>query len=169
MDQSKYVNGVTGIYQRLSDRVMQGCLVGAPTTASSQVTGTGASDFNADITAGLVLVDGTKKEFAVQADFDVASAAAALMTAGQSIVYSIIALKNPVAGTISMVSLPGAAATTGSQVALTDAEITALYAVGTQWIRIANVTVNRTADTIITQSADNTVRPTSLPPSLLKN
>lgn len=146
-------------------RIVYGMVPATPTNASTQATGTGASDYNVDFKAvatgspaGLILVDGKAKQFAAQADFDVASSAAQQMASGQSRIYTIIAFLNHHDREIYLKSCPGAAATTGSQVALTDAEIDALLAPGTVWMRICDVTVNRTADTTVTQTYDTTVR-----------
>jgi len=154
------VGGVGVESQIFQNRVIEGMLVGVPTTPSSQVTGAGAYDFNADIATGLLAVDGTVKEYAVQADYDVGSGAAAILIVGQSVVYSIIAYKSKGDGVVYMKSVQGVVATTGLQVAPTDAAIEANLADGTFWYRLANVTVNRTGDTTVTQSQDNTVRPT---------
>lgn len=146
-------------------RIVYGMIPATPTTGSSQATSTGASDFNIDFKAvatgspaGLILVDGKAKQFAALADFDVASSAAQQMASGQSRIYTVIAFLNQLDQEITLKSIPGAAAATGSQVAATDAEIDAYLAQGTTWMRICNVTVNRTADTTVTQSYDTTVR-----------
>ncbi len=146
-------------------RIVYGMIPATPTNASTQATGTGASDFNVDFKAvstgspaGLILVDGKAAQFAAQADFDVASSAAQQMASGQSRVYTIIAFLNLHDQVIYLKSVAGAAATTGAQVAPTDAEIDALLAPGTVWMKICNVTVNRTADTTVTQTYDTTVR-----------
>lgn len=142
--------------------VHQGMLVGTPTTGSTQATGAGASDFNVDITPGILAVNGKVKEFAAQADFDLASAGSAIITNGQSIVVSIVAYQNVVSGAIGLRTFRGAAATTGSEEPISDADITAGFGSNTVWYRLANVTVNRTGDTTVTQSHDNTARPSGI-------
>ena len=154
------VGGVGVESQIFQNRVIEGMLVGVPTTASTQVTGTGAYDYNVNIATGLLAVDGTVKEYAAQVDYDVGSGAVANLIVGQSMVYSIIAYKSRGDGAVYMKSVPGAAATTGAQVAPTDAVIEAGLATGTFWWRLADVTINRTGDTTVTQSQNNTVRPT---------
>lgn len=146
-------------------RIVYGMVPATPTNASTQATGTGASDFNVDFKAvstgspaGLILVDGKALQVAAQADFDVAASAAQQMASGQSRIYTIIAFLNKYDQAVTLKSCAGAAATTGSQIALTDAEIDALLAPETVWMRICNVTVNRTGDTTVTQSYDTTVR-----------
>lgn len=141
------------------NRVVQGLLVGAPSTASTQATGTGASDFNANITAGLLVVDGVLKEYAAQADFDVASSVAQQMASGQSRIYSIVAYRSTGTGDVALRVFAGAAATTGEQVPVTRETIVDGFSVDTSWFEIARVTVNRTADQTLTQTYDNSVRP----------
>lgn len=151
------IGGVGVETQLLNNRVITGMMVGAPSTASTQATGTGASDFNVNIAAGILAVDGHPIEFAAQADFDLASAGAALMASGQSILVDIVAYRSVADGVIRLRGIRGAAATTGSQVAPTDAEIDAK--IEAPWWRLARVTVNRTGDTTVTQSYSNVVRP----------
>jgi hypothetical protein len=49
--------------------------------------------------------------------------------------------------------------TTGTQVAPTDAEIQTAVGAGNDWVKIAECTLNRTGDTTVTESQDNTGRP----------
>jgi hypothetical protein len=149
--------------EHFRNRIATGMLVGAPTSASTQVTGTGASDFNANISAGILAVDGVVREYAAQADYAIATSAAQQMAAGQSRVYTVVAYINPADGLPALRVVAGAAATTGDQVAPTDAVIGAEFADNVPWYRVAEVTVNRTADTTITQSANNAVRPSGIP------
>lgn len=142
--------------------VAQGALVEAPTTASAQLTGTGNGTYRYNLTHGIVHVDTTIKEIAAAAD-QLLEAAGNIMASGYSKVYSIIQWKNPSTGVISTKSVPGTAALTGAQVAPTLAEIEATIPDGAWWVHLADVTVNRTADTAVTQSADNTVRPSLIP------
>lgn len=142
--------------------VHHGMLVGAPTNASTQVTGTGASDYNVNIAAGILAVDGTIKEYAAQADYDLASSATGLLASGESFIVSIVAYKNILTGVVGLRNFAGAAATTGAQVAPTDAEITAGFGANTVWYRLADCTVNRTGATTVTQSYNNTVRPSGI-------
>ncbi len=155
--------GVGVEYEIFGNRVIVGMLVGTPTTASTQVTGAGASDFNVNIAAGILAVNGVVKEYAAQADYDLASAAANIITNGQSIVVAIVAFVSTADGVVRLRAIRGAAATTGSQVAPTDAAISAKFGDGTFWFRLADCTVNRTGDTTLTQSYNNAVRPTLIP------
>ena len=129
-----------------------------PTTPNAQLTGTGNTTWNVDVAeyaAGLD-EDGTMKHDIVAAGADLSIHAGSYLTGfanGNSCVAAIVA-KND-AGTISTDSVKGTPATTGTQVAPTDAEITA--EVGhTNWIKLGETTLNRTADTTVTESHDNT-------------
>lgn len=126
-----------------------------PTNASTQATGaTGALDWNVDITQGFVVVNGVEVAFDVQADFDVFSDPSPIID-GESIIGALVA--SEAAGTTSLEVVNGAAATTGSQVAPTDAEITT--GVGhARWVKITELTLNRTGDTTVTQSQANAAR-----------
>jgi hypothetical protein len=124
----------------------------APTTASTQVTGAGATTWRVNLSAGLAIVDGVVKDFVAQAD-RVIHSATQLVTSGQSCVAAIVA-KN-VAGTITLVDVKGVAATTGAQVAPSDATIQAAVGAGVSWVKVCEITINRTADTTVTQSQDN--------------
>jgi hypothetical protein len=157
------VGGVGVEYEVFGNRVITGMLVGVPTTASTQVTGAGASDFNVNIAAGILAAGNIVKEFAAQADYDLASAAAAIIANGQSIVVSIIAYTSVADGVVRLRTIRGTVATTGSQVAPTDAVIAASLGTGTFWWKLADCTVNRTGDTTVTQSYNNAVRPSLIP------
>ena len=161
--------GIAGVinpeYNLNRNRIVQGLLIGVATTASTQVTGDGASDINVNISAGILLLDGQVKEYAAQADYALYNATPA-MDAGESIIISLVAYRSLGDGVLRLRSVVGAAATTGSQVVPTNVEIEALFETGTYWFRLANITVNRTADTTLTLSYDNTVRPLLIFPTI---
>jgi hypothetical protein len=138
--------------------VIEGLFVTDPTTGSSQLTGVGNTTWNADVRAGLCEVNAVFKEFAAQADFSIHSGSHvdAGFIVGASIMAAIVC-KN-VAGTVTMVAVKGAAATTGSQVAPTDAEIQAAVGASNGWCKVAECTLNRTGDTTVTESQDWTLR-----------
>jgi hypothetical protein len=106
-----------------------------------------------NLAAGVARLGPAAKDFTAQADFSVHSATQ-LVANGQSCVAALVA-KN-VAGTVSIVAVKAAAATTGSQKAPTDSAIQAAVGAGVDWIKLSEVTINRTADTAVTQSQDNT-------------
>lgn len=142
--------------------IVQGLYAKDPTTGSSQLTGTGNTDWNVDVNSGLAEVNAVFKEFATQADFDIHSGSHvdAGFIVGTSIVAAIVA-KN-VSGTVTMVAVKGAPATTGSEVPPTDAEIQAAVGASNTWAKICECTLDRTGDTTVTESTDWTVRDTSL-------
>lgn len=141
--------------------VMQGLFVNAPTTASAQLTGTGNGSYRVDITQGIVHVDGYIAEAAAAADL-LLETAGNIMASGYSKVYTVIYWAHPSTGVISRKIVGGTAALTGAQVAPTTAEIEAVIPDGAYWVPVANVTMNRTGDTTVTQSQVNTVRPSLL-------
>ena len=140
---------------------IDGGLAGTPTTASTQATGaTGALAWRINVDKMVGTLDGVAFELAAQADFVVYSGAGPITAApAQSIVYALVLLQ-AANGTFSTVVVAGTAAATGSQVAPTDAVIAAdvTVAAGLRWVRLADLTINRTADTTVTQSQNNKVR-----------
>jgi hypothetical protein len=153
-------SGGAGV-ERKSGGVLVGLMAAEPSTPSAQLTGTGNTDWNVNIDKGVVEVGGVRKEFAAQEDVNVHTGSFITgLVSGASVVAALVAKK--VDGTISLASVLGTPATTDAQVAPTDAEIEAaltdLDADGDSWVRVADLTLNRTADTSVTQSEDNTVR-----------
>lgn len=139
--------------------LIEGGYVKDPTTGSTQATGAaGATDWNVDITAALVEVAGVYAEIAAAADYDVHSSTIvhADFQVGKSIVAALV-LQNS-SGTITVEVVLGSVADTGSEVAPTDAELATAMAAMDGWARLCNCTLNRTADTTVTQSQDWTVR-----------
>lgn len=158
----KVVGGVGVEFAIFANYIIEGMLLSAPTTSSTQTTGNGASDYNVDIAPGLLAVGSTVKEYAAQADFSLGTDSPE-MVAGQSRVYDIVAYRSVGDGNVYLKVFKGAAATTGQQQPPTDASIEASLAAGTYWMRVGRVTVNRTGDTTVTQTQDNTVRNTLVP------
>ena len=134
-----------------------GMFAGAPTTASTQATTAGNLALRVNIYPGFAWLGNVVKEFDLQADFAVVTGNE--MTSGQSKVYTIVHYLNTVDNLIYQIVVKGAAATTGSQVRVTDAAIAAMFAPGTKWYRLCDITANRTGDTTVTQAQVNTVRP----------
>ena len=141
-------------YNLLTDYVITGGIAAAPTTASTQATGTGNTAWRINLSAVYGVVTGVEGTAAAAAD-TVIHSGSQLLTSGQSIIAAAI-LKAP-AGIFAFDTVKGSAATTGSQTAPSDSDITT--AVGSsRWIRLANCTLNRTGDITVTQSQDTTVR-----------
>jgi len=146
-----------------NSRAVDGLVCLPPTSASTQATGaSGAMDWNVNVTEGFVLVNGVEAAFAVAADFDVLSAASPIVD-GNSIVGALVA--SEASGTTSLEVVNGASAVTGLEVPPTDAEITT--GVGhSRWVKIAELTINRTGDTTVTQSQKNSARTGAAPTTL---
>lgn len=140
------------------NHVMAGGLAVDPTTGSSQLTGTGNTTWNVNVGQLLASVDGVAVELAAAADFAIHSGSFLTGLADGSSCIAALVLKN-VAGTITMVAVKGTPAVTGSQVAPTDAEIQTAVGAGNEWVKLAECTLNRTADTTVTETQDNSVRP----------
>lgn len=131
-----------------------GGLVSAPTTPSAQITGAGNTTWNVNIAAALAANSQAGIELAASADFVIHSGSQ-LVTDGQSCIAAIVVDYN--GGSPTFAAVKGAAATTGQQVAPTDAEITTALG-DSYWVKLAHCTINRTGDTTVTQSQDNSVR-----------
>jgi len=144
--------------QHEANKVLAGGLIKTPTTSSAQLTGTGNTTWNIDVEAIAAVVGGDAVDIAVNADESIHGGSFLTgFTNGSSCIAAVV-LKN-VSGTITLVTVKGTPATTGSQVAPTDGEIQTAVGAGNAWIKIAEATLNRTADTTVTESFDNTLRP----------
>jgi hypothetical protein len=161
LDQS---HGTTNLYSLLkaivehltmSDGiVIEGGAVRDPTTPSSQITGAGNTTWNVDVDALSAIVNSVTGQVAAAADEAIHSGSQ-LVTNGQSCYAWAVVTES--GGTLDVEYVKGAAATTGSQVAPTDAEITA--SVGSaNWAKLALCLLNRTGDTTVTQSQDLSAR-----------
>lgn len=158
--------------QFFNNRVVCGMIPGTATTASTQVTGTGASAFQIDFkiiqgagsSSGIVIVGGKVKEFAsagagITQDFILASTAAQQFASLYEAVYAVFAYRNVISDAITLGVLRGTPAlTTVGAVAPTNAQIEAVLAAGTSYLRLTDVLVKRTADTTVALTYDNTVR-----------
>lgn len=131
---------------------VHGLRADAPTTASTQATGAGNTAWRLNVAAGVAKLGAAAKDFAAQADLVVHSGSQ-LLANGQSCTAALV-VKN-VAGALSMVAVKGAAAATGSQMAPTDSAIQAAVGAGHDWVKVCEATLNRTGDTAVTQTQDN--------------
>jgi hypothetical protein len=143
-----------------NDRLVAGGLVKAPTTPSAQLTGTGNTSWRVNVDALVAVVDAKTKELVAQADAVIHSGSQ-LLEDGESAIAALV-LKVAADGTASLVAVAGAAATTGSQVAPTDAAIQTAVGAGLSWLKLGETTLNRTGDTTVTQTYDNTKRDVGL-------
>lgn len=131
-----------------------------PTNASTQLTGAGATDWNVDMEPGEVRLGGVRKVFELQVDFAVHAATQVPGLDALDTVVSAIICEN-IGGTLTLKTVHGSAATTASGAAVgpTDAQVVAALATATNdWIKVCELTINRTADTTVTQSQDNSKR-----------
>lgn len=129
---------------------------GGTTQGSGAAT---APNFDADAPFTLAVVNGQKHELAAAADIDsdAGDSIAWGATSGKSCILAVVFETGTGNDTPAWHAEAGAVADDGSEVAPTDAEITA--ALGhANWLRHSDVTLSRTGDTTITFSADATVR-----------
>lgn len=140
------------------NKVEFGVLAGDPTTPSAQATGTGNTLWNINLGLGQVTVNGVIKELAAEADHAIHTGSLLTgLTSGKSC-RAVVYAKND-GGTVSLGVLKGTAATTGQEVAPTDAQIQTEVGAGVAWIRLAECVLNRTGDVTVTQTQDNSFRP----------
>jgi len=149
---------IKGVETQLFLNYVRGAYVTASTTGSSQLTGEGDGTFLYNITQGVVVVDGTALNIDAAAD-QACEAAGDILDVGQSIVYLVYAWKHPSTGVVTLAVKAGTAATTGSQVAPTTAEVEAGHIDGAKFVEIGTMTIARTGATAVTEAVDNTVRP----------
>lgn len=147
---------------------VHGAFISKSTTGSSQLTGTGNGTFLYDITEGIVVIDATPLTVAKAAD-SACEAPGDIIASGQSIFYAIIGWKNPVTGAVTLKSVKGTAALTAVAIAPTTAEIEAGLPLGAAWVALGTIKISRTADTTVTETVNNTIRPTLVPNSVNRN
>lgn len=140
----------------LRNSVQAGLLAGAPTAASAHADGD-AYDFNVDIEPGLVKVNNVLKEFAAQANFDIDNGAESpISSSATDIIYTVVAAEED--GNITLEVVAGAAAGSEDVAPPTDEDIST--EVGhDNWIKLFNTKISRTGTSAISQTYDNSVRP----------
>lgn len=142
----------------LFKNAVHGIFLDVPTNASTQASGAGNGVYKFNRSAGVVVVDGTALHVAAAAD-EACEADGDIMISTFSKVYLIIAWKHPDTGVVALKTVPGTAVLTADVVPPTSAEVEAGLVANAVWVEIGKVTINRTGDTTVTQSQDNTVRP----------
>lgn len=152
----RVITNADALASYLRNSVQAGLLAGAPTTASTHADGD-AYDFNVDIEPGLVKVNNVLKEFAAQVDFDIDNGAESPLSAAKpDIIYTVVAAEAN--GVATMVPVAGAAAAADAAAAPTTAAIST--EVGhDNWIKLFNTKISRTGASAISQTYDNSVRP----------
>lgn len=140
----------------LRNSVQAGLLAGAPTAASTHADGD-TYDFNVDIEPGLVKVNNVLKEFAAQANFDIDNGAESpISSSATDIIYTVVAAEED--GNITLEVVAGAAAGSEDVEPPTDEDIST--EVGhDNWIKLFNTKISRTGASAISQTYDNSVRP----------
>lgn len=140
--------------------VLYGMLVQAPTTASTQGSGAVKPTVRFNREAGAVSVSGNTTTCPALINQAIGAGALPILAVGESVVLTVTAYRNPSSGVWSLARIEtGVKATTGSEIALSDAEINTVEEyVGKPWVRIADITINRTGDTTLTQSVNNDSR-----------
>ena len=128
--------------------VIDGLRAGTPTTASTQTTGAAETAWRVNVSGGSCMVNDVEGNLEPEADYTIHDTTQ-LVANGESCYAWIVAAES--GGTVSKTHVKGTAATTGSQVAPTDAEITT-GVTHANWTKLALCLINRTADTTVTQS-----------------
>ncbi len=142
-----------------ANRVHAGGIVKVATTPSAQLTGVGNTTWSVDVEAIIAACGGVLKEIALAADFSIHAGSFLTGLASLSSAIAAIVLKN-VSGTVTMVAVIGTPFVTASGgVGPSDAVIQAAVGAGNAWVQVSEATLNRTADTTVTESWDSTQRP----------
>lgn len=141
-----------------NNHVTGGIVSDGGTTQATGVNGT--LNFDVDVTQIVdAAIGGLPREKAASTDIDPTAGDAVLWgaTSGKAVVFAVILDGGAANDGETWDARPGSVAATGSQVAPTDAEISALLG-HDNWVRVADVTITRTADTTVTVAVDHTVR-----------
>jgi len=129
-----------------------------PTSASTQTAGgAGLTEWRIDVEQLVVCVGGKAATLAAQSDLLLYSGNSLLDAVGKSAKASLIAVN--AAGVISLAFAVGAGALTGSEKSVGATALQAAAGAGNDWIQVAECTINRTLDTVVTQTQDNSQRP----------
>ena len=155
---SKIAQDLEALRNQFRNQVLEG-VASTPTTGSTQASGAaGATVWNINHSQIVVTVAGVTQHFVAAADYNIHTGSVYTgLISGTSAIVALVAVNT--AGTITLDTVNGTAATTDSQVAPTDAEIQTAVGADQSWVKIAELTINRTADTTVTQSEDNSKRP----------
>jgi hypothetical protein len=141
----------------LKNHVQEGGLVEDGTTPSSHNEGTPIHDFNADISAGVYIVNGVMGYLDAVTDGNLSSGGTDPIDATDDTLYIAVVVKEAT-GTLSYQYVLGTAAPALSAVVPSDADITTAVT-HARWIRIADFCVTRTGATTLTVTVDNTAKP----------
>lgn len=141
--------------------VLDGVGLAVPTTPSAQITGNGNTTWRVNLLAVEAVVDGVYKKIVAAAD---ASIHASSYLTGFMVGYSCIAtaIVRNVAGTISVIYVKGTPAPIGEAKPPSDATIQTAAGAHVPWLRLGNTRLDRTADTTLVQTVDNSVKAPSI-------
>lgn len=138
----------------ITNKVVQDLRVITPTTPSSQGSGAVAPVVNVNVNSGILASGGILVELQALTSNEVC-ASPPVLTIGQSAVCSIYGYN--ATGTLTLKTVWGAVATTGTQIQSDKAVYLAANPT-LALVQLGNTTINRTGDTTLTQSYDNTAR-----------
>jgi hypothetical protein len=143
---------------------VDGGLLRPPTTASTQDTGTGASDYNVDVDPATVVLDGYVGYIEAKADLalDTASAGSAVLASGEARYYALVAWLDRLAGAVKFGLLKGTIAAVASAARLTDADVQARIGTSNPYVILGQTRCHRSADTTIAQRYENHDRLTNI-------
>jgi len=140
---------------------IEGCMLDDPTTPSTQAAGIGNTAWRVNMGAGIKVVDGTPVSQALTADIVVHSGSLlAGFVLGNSAIASIVAYgaTGTILSVIGTPALIGAAAAPTKAAIQTAVDVAAAVA-DTAWTAIGETRLDRTLDTTVVQTLDNTKRP----------
>lgn len=156
----RVLDALNGFISWINNHVIGGNVADGGTTQASGASG--ALNYDIDTTA---IVDSAVSGVAhpqglaaaTDADSDAGSGLDWGATSGVSVVFAVLFSTGVANDTPAIEARYGTVAATGQEIPPTDAEITASLG-HSNWVRICNHTINRTADTTVTHSFDDDVR-----------
>lgn len=146
---------VPGIFLNIQ---IEGGMCKPPTTASTQVTGTGASDYNIDVTQLSAIWNGKEFEQSPQADLSLDANATNILTLGQARYYAYILYLDKFTQTLKTLLVKGTIAAVASVAKVTVAQIQAQIGTSNPFIILWEARVHRDADTTVAQTYLNASR-----------
>lgn len=155
------------------NRVCSGLIFSAPTTPSTQGPGAVMPTWRCNTTQGGFIINGTLAAFTLSDTYppvgtdilqgDAVSGYPPILGVGESVILSVIGADMIIGGIHYplIMTIRGAVAATPIVQSATEAELNAAFSVYGScagYIRIAKLTLNRTGNTTVTQTQDNTWR-----------
>lgn len=136
---------------------IDGCYVQAPTNASTQATGTGASDYNANVSLGSVVLDGVAGYIKNAADvaLDTATTGNGVLVDGEARYYALVAWLDRLTNTVKFGVVKGTIAAVASVARVSAAQVEAKLGTVNPYVILGQTLVHRSGDTAITQSYEN--------------